>query len=943
MTVSTEVNHNEYTGNGVTTSFPYTFRIFHASDLLVTTNDTNGVLRTLTLNTDYTVTGVGSYSGGAVVLPLPLANAWAISIERSLPVVQETDLRNQGKFFAETHEGAFDYLTMLIQQCFGWARLALLKPNFLAKYYDAKQNRIANLSDPRAEQDAVNNRSMRSYVDAAIAGVVGGFGWFISDVPDAVYRTFQDKMRDIVSVKDFGVKGDGSDETVNLRKAFSSGRVVYFPKTSAFYGHTQHLGLGNNTHIIGEDGVILKMLDGSDQVFHSIVSANAMSLDARLADDSNVDFLIDGYIENSSIRNMIIDANAQNRPKTYTDREQGTGIEFHTVKNCDIENVIVKNAPQHCFNVRAGTGSFEKGYDYVAKYPSSNVRLTDCKAYNQLYDDGITTHDSEYIWIDRCETWLTRNYENPSIPAVSNGIEVDDGSRYVWVTDCYSNGGFGGFQAKGHDNTPPAHHVWFRECVAENNHQAFIISAVNSPSTSFDSDYATVHHIYLDKCTAKNTYAFSNSVAFAAEAHYIQLYNCRSVVITDFQVIGKTVDMPNTSTNPFKTIFRNRAYNAHVQFIRLNLRSVNDRGIDGQPLITFEANAQNIKFDGLDIDKFVRGSAILSNASGVNWDIRGVYLAEGTATYPVVDLGGVGGGTLNAEKILGAGFTAGYLLNGTKVNAVTRPEYSNRMLSGESVFQQVVGCIPATNAGSMVGQNIGHDHIVSIDGGASATRIGRIQTNISAGNVNDNTCVTRLGIAVREAGSATTVTALNILANSLSPAVDNKMQFGSPNLRATQVCATNGTINTSDATRKRGLRNPTLAELAAFAMISRLPSVWQWIAKYEVEGDDARLHSGPTVQACIGIMETHGLNWSDYSCFCYDEWDDAPATYVLQPATYDQDGNLVTDECLVIDTPAVSAGSVYSLRKDELLWWCLRAQVSQIDSMEKRIAKLEGQ
>lgn len=204
MTVSTEVNHNEYTGNGVTTSFPYTFRIFHASDLVVTTSDTNGTLRTLMLNTDYTVTGVGSYSGGAVVLPLPLANAWSISIERSLPVVQETDLRNQGKFFAETHEGAFDYLTMLIQQCFGWARLALLKPNFLAKYYDAKQNRIANLSDPRAEQDAVNNRSMRSYVDAAIAGVVGGYGWFIQYGAGAVYRTFQDKMRDEISIKDFG-------------------------------------------------------------------------------------------------------------------------------------------------------------------------------------------------------------------------------------------------------------------------------------------------------------------------------------------------------------------------------------------------------------------------------------------------------------------------------------------------------------------------------------------------------------------------------------------------------------------------------------------------------------------------------------------------------------------------------------------------------------------
>lgn len=162
MTVSTEVNHNEYTGNGVTTTFPYAFRIFQASDLLVTTSDTNGTLRTLTLNTEYTVSGVGSYSGGTVILPAPLSNGWSISIERDLPVVQETDLRNQGRFFAETHENAFDYLTMIIQQCFGWLRLALLKPNILARYYDALGNRIQNLGDPQLSGDAVNRKFVES-------------------------------------------------------------------------------------------------------------------------------------------------------------------------------------------------------------------------------------------------------------------------------------------------------------------------------------------------------------------------------------------------------------------------------------------------------------------------------------------------------------------------------------------------------------------------------------------------------------------------------------------------------------------------------------------------------------------------------------------------------------------------------------------------------------
>lgn len=166
MTVSTEVDHNDYTGNGVTTSFPYTFRIFQKSDLMVQVADLNENITVLTLDTDYAVTGAGGYSGGAVVLASPLANGWQISISRELPVTQETDLRNQGKFFAEVHEDAFDKLTMLIQQCFGFLRLALRKPSFIANYYDALNNRIRNLRDPSQAQDAAT----KHYVDDSVAG-----------------------------------------------------------------------------------------------------------------------------------------------------------------------------------------------------------------------------------------------------------------------------------------------------------------------------------------------------------------------------------------------------------------------------------------------------------------------------------------------------------------------------------------------------------------------------------------------------------------------------------------------------------------------------------------------------------------------------------------------------------------------------------------------------
>ncbi|HBR4262015.1 TPA: hypothetical protein L9U91_004241, partial [Klebsiella pneumoniae] len=164
MTVSTQVSRNEYTGNGATTQYDFTFRILDKSHLLVQTLDTSESIVTLTLGTDYTVTGVNRYNGGKVVLTSALPAGYKISIERSTPVTQEASIRNQGGFFPEIHEDALDKLTMLVQQAYGWwSGLSLRKPSWLANYYDALNNRIRNLRDPSQAQDAAT----KNYVDSA--------------------------------------------------------------------------------------------------------------------------------------------------------------------------------------------------------------------------------------------------------------------------------------------------------------------------------------------------------------------------------------------------------------------------------------------------------------------------------------------------------------------------------------------------------------------------------------------------------------------------------------------------------------------------------------------------------------------------------------------------------------------------------------------------------
>jgi len=110
MTVESATVSNSYTGNGTTKDFSYTFRVFKSTDIVVTHD---GVTVS---SANYTVTGVGSVSGGLVQHLAAPASAVKIVVKRVLPRTQLVDLVVNAAEPSESVEEIGDRAMMLLQE-----------------------------------------------------------------------------------------------------------------------------------------------------------------------------------------------------------------------------------------------------------------------------------------------------------------------------------------------------------------------------------------------------------------------------------------------------------------------------------------------------------------------------------------------------------------------------------------------------------------------------------------------------------------------------------------------------------------------------------------------------------------------------------------------------------------------------------------------------------
>lgn len=230
-------------GNGVTTSWTFTFLIPTTASCQVQVYDTTVDPATTSSigSSQFSVSGIGVTTGGTLTYPLsgsPLSTGQYLTISRVLPIVQETTIRNQGNFYPAAVENALDNLTMIAQQ--------------LNTDIQAIESQIENPGVPivPGEWTVVDTVALlRAYPSPTAGNIIyclghttpgdGGGGPFLvstTSVTDddgvnidldatGFYATRQ-LFNDVVTPRYWGAKADGAtDDTAEVQSAFTWART----------------------------------------------------------------------------------------------------------------------------------------------------------------------------------------------------------------------------------------------------------------------------------------------------------------------------------------------------------------------------------------------------------------------------------------------------------------------------------------------------------------------------------------------------------------------------------------------------------------------------------------------------------------------------------------------------------------------------------------------
>ncbi len=279
-----------YVCNGTQDSFSFPFPIFASEDLCVKLNGAEQV-------SGFTITGAGESVGGSVTFDSSPVMDTVLTLERVLKIERMTDFLEGGDFSADAINTELDYMVASIQQIGRENDTALRFPD-------------TDIAGQKVLPDLINRRYKGLGFDGNgnpvaldLSGATPG-ATFTASGTGAGERAIQDKLADMVSVKDFGAVGDGiQDDTIAIQNALAAHDAVFIP--NGVYLTTSTIQVAANKTLIGAGQ--MSILRGSSSLFNIIeVVGDYVTLSLFRIEQGNVGLKLSGK-DRPCVQNSISD------------------------------------------------------------------------------------------------------------------------------------------------------------------------------------------------------------------------------------------------------------------------------------------------------------------------------------------------------------------------------------------------------------------------------------------------------------------------------------------------------------------------------------------------------------------------------------------------------------------------------------------------------------
>ncbi|MCY1572436.1 peptidase G2 [Staphylococcus pettenkoferi] len=327
------------------------------------------------------------------------------------------------------------------------------------------------------------------------------------------------KIQRIVNVDDFGGDPTGQkDSTKAFQDALGNGNVQVTMSGGTYL--TTGIKMPNNSRLVGQgkDVTTIKFMDETPAENIGITNLK-----------------MSGGAENISLESFSFNGNKfrQNKTLKATGGSRSSNIRFAGVTNGYIYNVKSYDALLHCIDVTyANDNYYYEGDGNRVPYSleSKHIHIDNCETYG-CGDDSITTHHSRYITITNCYA------HHPTITGGNNnGIEIDDGSQFVFLSDNRTERNFGGVEIKAHANASAARCVFVNNHISIEDLRAYNIRHIGHHRAKKDTKSKTACDVALNNCVALRPKYNGVYPGTTPRALLISAY--KNVSVNNFTAIG---------------------------------------------------------------------------------------------------------------------------------------------------------------------------------------------------------------------------------------------------------------------------------------------------------------------------------------------------------------------------------------------------------------------